>query len=158
MSGLPTFFVTDRRGPVNPKGLEYYNNLINELISHRIQPHVTLIHLDVPQVLEDEYGGFLSRRITLYFTAFIDVCFREFVDRVLHWTTINEGNIFVMDGYDLAESSPRRCSPLFMRRCSPHFGQNFHGANSTTEPYIAAHNILLAHASVVRLYKKKYQV
>ncbi|GAB2289611.1 Belongs to the glycosyl hydrolase 1 [Dionaea muscipula] len=141
--------IPNGRGPVNPKGLEYYNNLINELINHGIQPHVTLIHLDVPQALEDEYGGFLSRRITLDFTAFADVCFREFGDRVLHWTTINEGNIFVMGGYDLAQSPPRRCSPPF--------GQNCHGGNSTTEPYIAAHNILLAHASVVRLYKKKYQ-
>ncbi|KAL9259571.1 Beta-glucosidase 11-like protein [Drosera capensis] len=141
--------IPNGRGPVNPKGLEFYNNFINELIKHGMEPHVTLFHVDLPQVLEDEYTGFLSRKIIADFTAFADVCFREFGDRVLHWTTFNEGNIFVMGGYDTAETPPRRCSAPF--------GLNCHGGNSTTEPYIATHNMLLAHAAAARLYKTKYQ-
>ncbi|GAB4861429.1 glycosyl hydrolase 1 [Ancistrocladus abbreviatus] len=136
-------------GPVNQRGLEYYNNLIDELISHGIQPHVTLMHSDLPQFLQDEYGGFLNQRIVRDFTAYADVCFREFGDRVLHWTTFNEANIFAIGGYDAGSTPPRRCSAPF--------GFNCHGGNSTTEPYIAAHNILLAHASAARLYRQKYQ-
>ncbi|KAL5701274.1 hypothetical protein ACHQM5_026627 [Ranunculus cassubicifolius] len=142
--------IPNGRGPVNPKGLQYYNNLINELINHGIQPHVTLFHYDLPQVLEDEYGGWLSRKVVIDFEAYADVCFREFGDRVLHWTTINEANVFILGGYDVGIFPPARCS-------TPFGYINCKRGNSTTEPYIAAHNCLLAHASAANLYKTKYQ-
>ncbi|KAG5374673.1 hypothetical protein IGI04_039269 [Brassica rapa subsp. trilocularis] len=138
------------RGLVNPKGLQYYNNLIDELITHGIQPHVTLHHFDLPQVLEDEYGGWLSRESVRDFTAYADTCFKEFGDRVLHWTTINEVNVFALGGYDQGVTPPGRCSLPFGLNCSV--------GNSPTEPYIAVHNMLLAHASATNLYKKQYQV
>ncbi|KAI5667350.1 hypothetical protein M9H77_17203 [Catharanthus roseus] len=137
------------RGPVKPKGLEYYNNLINELLMHGIQPHVVLYHMDTPQGLDDEYGGWLSRKIVKDFTRYADVCFKEFGDRVLHWTTINEANIAALGGYDNGLSPPGRCSLPFGVICPE--------GNSSTEPYIAAHNMLLAHSSAVKLYKKKYK-
>ncbi|KAK4282041.1 hypothetical protein QN277_013465 [Acacia crassicarpa] len=141
--------IPNGKGAVNPKGLEYYNNLINELISHDIQPHVTLHHSDLPQALEDEYGGWLSRRAVRDFEAYANVCFKEFGDRVKHWTTTNEANIFVFCGYDFGILPPYRCSPSFVANCSK--------GNSSTEPYLAAHNMLLAHASAASLYRRKYQ-
>ncbi|XP_052191973.1 beta-glucosidase 11-like isoform X1 [Diospyros lotus] len=142
--------IPNGRGPVNPKGLEYYNNVINELLKHGIQPYATLTHDDIPQSIEDEYEGWLSRKIVSDFTAFADLCFREFGDRVLFWTTVNEANIFVLGGYDWGAIPPQRCSrPFGIWNCSR--------GDSSLEPYIAGHNILLAHASAVRLYKKKYQ-
>ncbi|KAG5567728.1 hypothetical protein RHGRI_003053 [Rhododendron griersonianum] len=142
--------IPNGRGPVNPKGLEYYNNFINELIRHGIQPHVTLVHFDLPQALEDEYGGWISRKVVKDFTAYADVCFRQFGDRISYWSTVNEANVFVLGGYDVGFTPPTRCSPPFgITNCSK--------GNSSSEPYIAAHNILLAHASAASLYKNKYQ-
>ncbi|KAL9430722.1 hypothetical protein AB3S75_026007 [Citrus x aurantiifolia] len=140
--------IPNGRGPVNPKGLQYYNSLINELISHGIQPHVTLHHYDLPQALEDEYGGWINRTIVQDFTAYADVCFREFGDRVSYWTTMNEPNAFALLGYDIGIAPPKRCSPPFKNCCK---------GNSSTEPYMAVHHVLLAHASVARLYRKNYQ-
>ncbi|KAI3942363.1 hypothetical protein MKW92_034471 [Papaver armeniacum] len=142
--------IPNGRGPVNPKGLQYYNNLINELISHGIQAHVTLFHYDLPQPLEDEYGGWLSRKIVKDFTTYAEICFKEFGDRVSTWTTINEPNVFVLGAYDLGFLPPQRCS-------SPFGFINCTRGNSTIEPYLVAHNCMLAHASVARLYKNKYQ-
>ncbi|XP_016647167.1 PREDICTED: beta-glucosidase 11-like [Prunus mume] len=142
--------IPNGKGPVNPKGLQYYNNLIDQLISHGIQPHVTLHHSDLPQALDDEYGGWVSRKIVKDFTAYADVCFKNFGDRVLHWTTMNEPNVFVLGGYDSGFLPPQRCSIPFGLNCSR--------GNSSTEPYLATHNILLSHASAARLYKKNYQV
>lgn len=84
------------------------------------------------------------------FTAYADVCFREFGDRVKYWTTINEANVYAMFGYDVGNLPPQRCSPPSTANCSR--------GNSSTEPYLAAHHMLLAHASAARLYRKKYQV
>lgn len=63
----------------------------------------------------------------------------------MHWTTVNEANIFTMGGYDAGTSPPGRCSS-----CPE--------GNSSIEPYIVGHNILLAHSAVVHLYREKYEV
>uniref|UniRef100_M8CJ20 Hydroxyisourate hydrolase n=1 Tax=Aegilops tauschii TaxID=37682 RepID=M8CJ20_AEGTA len=142
--------IPDGRGAVNPKGLEYYNNLIDALVQHGIQVHIMIYQLDYPQMLEDEYGGWLSPRIVEDFTAFADVCFREFGDRVSYWTTIDEPNVGAMGSYDIGVIAPGHCSdPFGAIKCTV--------GDSTVEPYIAAHNMLLAHASATTLYREKYQ-
>ncbi|XP_020152452.1 cyanidin 3-O-glucoside 7-O-glucosyltransferase (acyl-glucose) isoform X4 [Aegilops tauschii subsp. strangulata] len=138
------------RGEINPKGVGYYNNLINELLDHGIQPHATIFQYDLPQILEDEYGGWLSPQIIGDFTAYADVCFREFGDRVTNWTTLNEPNALVSVGYDAGIGPPGRCSkPFGFADCSC--------GDSVNEPYVVAHNCLLAHTSAVSLYRRKYQ-
>ncbi|KAL9228196.1 hypothetical protein vseg_003802 [Gypsophila vaccaria] len=139
------------REPVNPKGLAYYNNLIDELVKHGIQPHVTLLHQDVPLAIEDEYGGFTDPRIVDDFAAYTNVCFREFGDRVRHWTTINEANLFAYTTYQMWRSPHRiGCSP-------PADCTNGNIIAKAYDPFLIAHHALLAHASSARLYKAKYQ-
>lgn len=70
---------------------------------------------------------------------------------MLYWTTVNEPNVFVLGGYDLGFLPPQRCSvPFGNRNCSK--------GDSTTEPYLAVHHCLLAHASATNLYRTNYKV
>ncbi|KAJ4830025.1 Beta-glucosidase 12 [Turnera subulata] len=136
-------------GGVNKKGITYYNNLINELLSNGIQPFITLFHWDLPQALEDEYGGFLSPMIVNHFEDYAEICFKEFGDRVKHWITLNEPWTYAMGGYASGFLAPGRCSDWQNLNCT--------GGNSATEPYIVTHNQLLAHSAAVNLYKNKFQ-
>jgi len=137
-------------GGVNEKGIEYYNNLINELLKNGIQPFVTLFHWDLPQALDDEYGGFLSRRIIKDYRDFANLCFERFGDRVKFWSTFNEPWTYSSIGYNSGALAPFRCSSWLGNNCT--------GGDSGTEPYIVAHNQLLSHAAVVKLYRQRYQV
>ncbi|XP_038879840.1 beta-glucosidase 12-like [Benincasa hispida] len=135
-------------GGVNQEGIDYYNRLINELLSKGIQPYVTIFHWDVPQALEDEYQGFLGYQIINDYRDFADLCFKEFGDRVKHWITFNEQYIFALNGYATGEFAPGRGSSSQPFNCL--------GGDSGTEPYLVGHHQILAHATSVKLYKSKY--
>ncbi|BBG96242.1 beta glucosidase 13 [Prunus dulcis] len=93
---LPTGMLS---GGVNQEGIKYYNNLINELVANGIKPFVTIFHWDLPQGIEDAYGGFLSPKSVDDFRDYAEICFREFGDRVKHWITLNEPHTFSNAGY-----------------------------------------------------------
>ncbi|XP_052180377.1 beta-glucosidase 12-like [Diospyros lotus] len=137
------------RGGVNQKGVDFYNRLINNLIADGIQPFVTLSHFDLPLALEKEYEGFLSPKIGEDFKAYAEFCFKTFGDRVKHWITFNEPYVYIFTGYDVGAMAPGRCSAWRNNSCP--------AGNSATEPYIAAHNMLIAHAKAAKVYKEKYQ-
>ncbi|CAJ1933297.1 unnamed protein product [Sphenostylis stenocarpa] len=137
-------------GGINQEGIDYYNNLINELLANGIEPFVTLFHWDLPQYLEDEYGGFLSPLIIKDFRDYADLCFKEFGGRVKYWVTLNEPWSYSNNGYANGSMAPGRCSSWFNPNCT--------GGDSGTEPYLVSHYQLLAHAAAVRVYRTKYQV
>lgn len=83
------------------------------------------------------------------FAHFAEVCFKEFGDRVKFWTTFNEPNLFAKFAYGIGNYPPGRCSEPY-GICD--------GGDSKFEPFIAAHNIILSHATAVDIYRKKYQV
>ncbi|KAJ4967907.1 hypothetical protein NE237_014608 [Protea cynaroides] len=145
----PRVLPSGRFGEINHAGIEFYNKLINALIHKGIQPFVTLNHWDIPQELENRYGTWLNPQIQEDFGYFADVCFRAFGDRVKYWVTINEPNLTVLFGYFTGQYPPHHCSKL-VGECQP--------GDSKTEPYIAAHNVILSHATAVGIYRKKYQV
>nr|TKR65658.1 hypothetical protein D5086_0000319200 [Populus alba] len=135
-------------GGVNPLGVRFYNNLINELLANGITPFVTLFHWDLPQALDDEYSGFLSSKAVDDYLDYADFCFKTFGDRVKHWCTFNEPYSFSNNGYNGGTFAPGRCSN-YVGNCTL--------GNSGTEPYMVAHNLILGHAAAVKLYREKYQ-
>lgn len=136
-------------GGVNQEGIQYYNNLFNELLANGVQPFVTLFHWELPQTLQDEYQGFLSDQIINDFRDYAELCFKEFGDRVKHWITFNEQYIFSINGYAIGAFAPGRCSSWQQYNCL--------GGDSATEPYIIGHHQILAHAATVKVYKTRYQ-
>ncbi|KAI4298658.1 hypothetical protein L6164_032191 [Bauhinia variegata] len=137
-----------RFGEVNLEGIDYYNSLIDALLLKGIQPFVTLSHFDFPQELESRYGGWLSPQSQEDFLFYAELCFKSFGDRVKYWVTFNEPNLSVPFGYRRGAYPPGRCSGTF-GHCSE--------GDSEKEPFLAAHNIILAHAAAVHAYRRKYQ-
>ncbi|KAK6147468.1 hypothetical protein DH2020_018380 [Rehmannia glutinosa] len=130
-----------------------------------IEPYATIFHFDVPNCLEEEYGGFLSPKIVQDFAEYADVCFFEFGDRVKFWITENEPWTFTHNGYIVGGFPPGHgtpsCQPkeddALRHRCVRGVDTTCHGGNAGTEPYIVAHHLLLAHAEAVDIYRKNYQ-
>ncbi|CAN8286475.1 unnamed protein product [Cochlearia groenlandica] len=132
-------------GGVNIEGIQFYKNLIDEIIKNGIKPFITIYHWDIPQALEDEYGGFLSPRIIEDFRNFARVCFQEFGDKIDMWITINEPYIYSVAGYDNGNKAMGRCSKWVNSLCV--------AGDSSTEPYLVSHNLLLAHAVAVQEFR-----
>ncbi|XP_024012777.1 beta-glucosidase 16 isoform X2 [Eutrema salsugineum] len=139
----------DLKGGINQAGIDYYNNVINQLLSKGVKPFVTIFHWDLPEALEHAYGGFLGAEIVNDFRDYAELCFQKFGDRVKHWTTINEPFTVVHEGYITGEKAPGRCSNFTKPDCT--------GGDGATEPYIVGHNFLLAHGAAVKVYREKYQ-
>jgi beta-glucosidase len=90
----PRIFPTGR-GDVNQKGVEFYDNLINELLKNNIQPVVTLYHWDLPLALQS-IGGWTSRVVADAFVEYATFMFNHFNERVKLWITFNEPQIFTL--------------------------------------------------------------
>lgn len=76
----------------NEAGLQFYDDVFDELIKHGIEPVITLSHFEMPLHLAREYGGFRSRKVAEYFAKFAEVCFNRYKDKVTYWMTFNEIN------------------------------------------------------------------
>ena len=87
--------IPDGDGEVNQKGLDFYRNVIEELVRQGIQPFVTLYHFDLPYALVEKYNGWEDRRCVYAFERYAKVCFEAFGDLVKYWQVINEQNLMI---------------------------------------------------------------
>jgi beta-galactosidase len=123
-------------GKINQKGIDHYNEVIDALIERGIEPIVTLYHWDLPAALQ-EMGGWANRECIKWFENYARICFESFGDRVKIWVTLNEPANFTLKGYSNGRFPP--CIRDFKMAIK------------------AAHNALVAHGAVVKLYKKMNQ-
>lgn len=86
-------------GEPNPKGLDFYNRLVDALLAAGIHPFPTLYHWDLPQALQDKYGGWQSRETSMAFGEYASYVAEKLSDRVRHFFTINEFHSFVEMGH-----------------------------------------------------------
>ncbi|GAA1998918.1 glycoside hydrolase family 1 protein [Microbacterium ulmi] len=116
-------------GPVNPKGVDFYSRLVDELLEAGILPWLTLYHWDLPQALQDK-GGWTDRATADLFTEYALDMHDALGDRVDVWTTLNEPWCSSFLSYTAGLHAP--------------------GHYSTAEGLLAAHHLLLGHGQAVR--------
>jgi beta-glucosidase len=94
-------------GPINIRGLDFYERLTDGLLEHGIAPTPTLYHWDLPQPLEDE-GGWLNRDTAHRFAEYADAVAARLGDRVDLWITLNEPVVVMAYGYAFGLHAPGR--------------------------------------------------
>lgn len=120
----------------NEEGLAFYDRLFDTLLSHGIEPVVTLSHFEMPLHLAREYGGFRNRKLVEFFERFARVCFERYRDKVHWWMTFNEIN-----------NQMNVDNPLFLWTNSGVVVEE--GENAREVMFRAGHNCLLASARAV---------
>jgi beta-glucosidase len=96
----------DGKGPANEAGLDFYDRLTDALLLRGITPVPTLFHWDLPQPLQDEDGGWLSRDTAQRFAAYATLCAERLADRIPMWITLNEPFVVMAFGYALGIHAP----------------------------------------------------
>jgi len=92
-------------GVVSEVGLQFYSDLVDELLKAQIEPCVTLYHWDLPQALQD-IGGWTNPQMPEYFLAYSKAVFDKLGDRVKHWITLNEPYCAAFLGYFEGRQAP----------------------------------------------------
>jgi beta-glucosidase len=93
-------------GAANPKGLDFYDRLLDELLANGIEPFATLYHWDLPQSLQDRVGGWQSSDTSRAFADYAGYVAERITDRVKNIFTLNEAGRFVNFGYGWGIDAP----------------------------------------------------
>ncbi|MFO0582722.1 MAG: GH1 family beta-glucosidase [Anaeromyxobacter sp.] len=115
-------------GTPDPRGLDFYERLVDALLERGIRPFATLYHWDLPQALQDR-GGWGSRDTAEAFVEYAEIVSMRLGDRVRHWVTHNEPWCISHLGHEVGEQAP--------------------GHRDPAESLAAAHHVLLSHGWTV---------
>lgn len=76
----------------NEEGLQFYDNLFDELLKYGIEPVITLSHFEMPYHLAKEYGGWMNRKVIDFFVNYAVTVMERYKNKVKYWMTFNEIN------------------------------------------------------------------
>ncbi|MEW9676877.1 6-phospho-beta-glucosidase [Lentibacillus sp. L22] len=116
----------------NEAGLQFYDDLFDELRKYNIEPVVTIAHFDVPVHLIEAYGSWRNRKLVDFFETYAKTIFNRYQDKVKYWMTFNEINMLL--------HLPFVGAGLVFKE----------GENETQIKYQAAHHQLVASARAVK--------
>lgn len=120
------------KGTPNEKGMEFYKQLVEEIIKNGMEPVVTLYHWDLPQKLQD-IGGWANRKVTDYFAEYAEYVYAQLGDSVEKWITFNEPACTAFVGNWAGRHAP--------------------GLHDYSTALQVSHHLLLAHGKAVRALK-----
>lgn len=129
-------FPTGEETEPNREGLQFYDDVVNELLRYGIEPVVTLCHFDAPLFLVEKYGSWKSRKMIDRFLKYCDAVFRHFKGRVRYWITFNEINMLM--------HLPFMGAGILLKE----------GEDELQVKYQAAHHELVASALAVKLARE----
>ncbi len=123
-------------GKPNDAGIDFYSRVTDELLANGIEPFCTLFHWDLPQTLQDRFGGWESRDTSKAFADYAGYVANKLSDRIQHFFTMNEFSSFIDLGYRDGRFAPGlRLPPGKLNQ--------------------ARHNAVLAHGLAVRAIRAK---
>ena len=83
----------------NEAGLKFYENVIDELLKHNIEPTITISHYETPLHLVKEYGGWKNKELIGFFEKYARTILERFGKKVTYWMTFNEINTGIMGSF-----------------------------------------------------------
>lgn len=120
-------------GPINERGLEFYERLVDGLLKRNIQPYATLYHWDLPAELQRNHGGWLARDTAYRFAEYAEVVARRLGDRLVSLATHNEPWVSAVLGYERGVFAP--------------------GIKDRRIAYQASHHLLLSHGLAMQVLR-----
>lgn len=123
----------------NLAAVRHYSRLIDKLLENKIEPIVTLYHWDLPQVLQEQYGGWRNETLIEHFEEYAYFCFFMFGEKVKYWLTMHNPYLVAVQGYGTGLHAP---------------GETGGVENSLK----VAHNMIKAHARAWHKYNTHFRL
>jgi len=125
------------KGEHSAAGIKHYHEFLDKLSAANIEPFVTLYHWDLPQALQDEYGGWANETVVDDFGDYARFVFQEYGDKVKNWITLNESEVVCDLGYGAGFFAPGLTG----------WGPQFH----------CRHHTVLAHVKAYHIYDSEFR-